>query len=184
MSTTYHYTRCRQTHRLRQKRIEEATEKWLIEKFSGTDQSDSTTATRRQASNETVERDGHEVVVELSNATHVLPLTQAHDLHAALDEALYHTETFSHTVCERRPDGSYVVTRRRADSSGHQKVFDSFRALDGLYERLPSEFTAEDIKHPGLTGSRRHMLVRHFTEHPAFDCALVCRQPLTARKDD
>ncbi|RRJ29230.1 DUF7528 family protein [Halocatena pleomorpha] len=113
---------------------------------------------------------------------HVLTPAQARELHAALDEALHHTETFTHTVCEHRPDGSYVVARRRADSSGHRKVFDSFAALAELYERLPSEFTAEDVEHSGLTGGRRHMLVRHFTEQPAFDCALVCRQPLTARK--
>lgn len=77
-----------------------------------------------------------------------------------------------------------MVARRRAESAGHRKVFDSFGALGELYERLPPEFTAEDVEFPGLTGGRRHMLVRHFTEHPAFDCALDRRQPLTARKTD
>ncbi|UPM43525.1 DUF7528 family protein [Halocatena salina] len=113
----------------------------------------------------------------------MLTPAEARDLHAALDEALYHTETFTHTACEHRPDGSYVVVRRRADSSGHRKVFDSFAALDELYGKLPTKFTAEDVEQPGLTGGRRHMLVHHFTEHPAFDCVLARRQPLTARKE-
>jgi hypothetical protein len=39
-----------------------------------------------------------------------------------------------------------------------------------LYEELPERFAAEDIGRKGLTGGRRHLLVRHFAEHPAFDC--------------
>lgn len=164
--------------------IEEATATWLIEKFFGTDPSDSSTATPAPASDSSVERDGQEVVVGLSEETHVLTPSQARDLHAALEEALNQTETFTHTVCEHRPNGSYVVARRHADSSGNRKVFDSFAALCELYEQLPAEFTAEDVEHPGLTGGRRHMLVRHFAEHPEFDCTLERRQPLTARKDE
>jgi hypothetical protein len=113
-----------------------------------------------------------------------LSSNEARDLRAALDDALYRTEAFTHTVCEHRPDGSYVVARRRADSSGHRKVFDSFTALRELYDQLPYEFTAEDVGHVGLTGGRRHMLVHHLAEHPDFDCTLVRRQPLTARKGD
>lgn len=155
---------------------------WLIEKFSGDEPTRSATYPR-PASDGSVEREGPDVRLELSGTTHVLTPAEARDLHAALDEALEHTETFTHTICEHRADGSYVVARRRADSAGHRKVFDSFGALSELYERLPSEFTAEDIDYPGLTGGRRHMLLRHVTEHPAFDCSLVCRQPLTARKN-
>jgi len=61
-------------------------------------------------------------------------------------------------------------------------VFESFEVLARLYDRLPRTFTAEDVGRTGLTGGRRHMLVRHLAEHPAFDCELARRQPLTARK--
>ena len=61
-------------------------------------------------------------------------------------------------------------------------MFERFTALERLYRRLPDEFTAEEVGRSGLTGGRRHMLVRHFAEHPAFDCELVSRQPLTVRK--
>ncbi len=77
-----------------------------------------------------------------------------------------------------------MVERRAADSAGHSKVFERFEALERLYGRLPEEFTAETVGRSGLTGGRRHMLVRHFVEHPAFDCELVSRQPLTVRKAD
>jgi hypothetical protein len=88
------------------------------------------------------------------------------------------------TAGTHREDGSYVVERRHADSSGHRKVFESFASLRRLYDRLPEAFTAEDVQRTGLTGGRRHMLVHHFAEHPAFDCGLEKRQPLTARKRD
>lgn len=129
-----------------------------------------------------VERDGQELVVRLPDTTHVLTPTQARELHTTLGEKLTQTETFAHTTGEHRADGTYVVARRRADSAGHRKVFDSPAALFELYEQLPPEFTACDVDTPGLSGGRRHMLVHHFTEHPAFDCGLVRRQPLTARK--
>jgi hypothetical protein len=63
-------------------------------------------------------------------------------------------------------------------------VFDAFERVERLYERLPEEFTAEQLGQKGLTGGRRHMLLRHFVEHPAFDCDLVSRQPLTVQKRD
>jgi len=53
-------------------------------------------------------------------------------------------------------------------------------ALRAVYESLPEEFVASDVT--AASGSRRHLLVRHFAEHPAFDCELVSEQPLTARK--
>nr|WP_237561290.1 hypothetical protein [Halostella pelagica] len=69
------------------------------------------------------------------------------------------------------------------ESAGHRKVFESTDECRCLYDRLPEEFTADDVRHAGVTGGRRHMLVWHFVEHDAFDCELVSRQPLTARKE-
>lgn len=91
---------------------------------------------------------------------------------------------FVRTVGRHREDGSYVVARRQANSAGHRKVFESFDALRRLYDRLPCEFTAEDVGRTGLTGGRRHVLVHHLAEHPAFGCELTSRQPLTVRKHD
>nr|WP_205254540.1 hypothetical protein [Halorussus sp. JP-T4] len=103
-------------------------------------------------------------------------------MRAALGDALTERREFVRTAGTHREDGSYVVARRNADSSGHSKVFESFAALRRLYDRLPDEFTAEDVGRSGLTGGRRHMLVRHLAEHPAFDCELAKRQPLTGAK--
>nr|WP_276282084.1 hypothetical protein [Halorussus sp. DT72] len=61
-------------------------------------------------------------------------------------------------------------------------MFESFEALRRMFDRLPVEFTADDVGRTGITGSRRHMLVRHFAEHPAFDCDITRRNPLTAEK--
>lgn len=113
----------------------------------------------------------------------VLTRRQADQLREALADALTARHEFLHTVGEHRADGSYVVERRGADSAGHRKVFDSFEALRRLYRRLPEEFTAETVGRTGLTAGRRHMLVWHLAEHPAFDCALASRQPLAARKE-
>jgi hypothetical protein len=74
------------------------------------------------------------------------------------------------------------VVRRGADSAGHAKVFASPDPLRDLYEDLPREFAAPDVGRPGLTDGRRHLVLRHLCEHPAFDCELVRRQPLVARK--
>jgi len=86
------------------------------------------------------------------------------------------------TAGVRRPDGSYVVERRGADSAGNRKVFESFDALRRRCERLPETFTAEDLSATGLTAGRRHMVLWHLVEHPAFPVALASRQPLTAEK--
>jgi len=79
-----------------------------------------------------------------------------------------------------------------ADSAGHTKRFRDFSALEALYERLPERFDAEAVGDvagsdgragsPSLSGSRRHLVLRHFVEHPAFHCELVSRQPLTVQK--
>ena len=99
-----------------------------------------------------------------------------------MSNALTRTTEYVHTTGTHREDGKYVVARRGADSAGHEKVFESFDACEHLYERLPASFTAEDVEQSGLTGGRRHMLVWHYAEHPAFDCELASRQPLTVEK--
>ncbi|EFW93279.1 hypothetical protein ZOD2009_05427 [Haladaptatus paucihalophilus DX253] len=114
---------------------------------------------------------------------HDLSRREADQLREALGQALTERREFFRTAGEHRDDGSYVVSRRGADSAGHRKVFERFDALVDLYERLPGTFTAETVGERGLTGGRRHILVHHLTEHPDFDCELVSRQPLTARKE-
>lgn len=106
----------------------------------------------------------------------------ARELRDQLSAALAERRTFLRTVGEHRADGSYEVSRRHADSAGHSKVFDRFTEVERLYDQLPDRFTAEDVGRAGLTGGRRHVLLYHFAEHPAFDCELVSRQPLTVEK--
>ena len=118
----------------------------------------------------------------LDGETHTVSRADAAELREQLQSALAERTEFFRTAGEHREDGSYVVSRRGANSSGHRKVFESFEHLRRLFDRLPGEFTAEDVGRSGLTGGRRHMLVRHFAEHPAFECELVSRQPLTVRK--
>jgi len=114
----------------------------------------------------------------------VLSREQARQLRDALDEAVSTRREFTHTTCHHREDGAYVVERRGADSAGHRKVFPSVEAVTRLLERLPEEFTADDLTRSGLTDGRRHLVLWHLVEHPAFDCELVARQPLTARRGD
>lgn len=61
-------------------------------------------------------------------------------------------------------------------------MFEEFGELRRMFDRLPAEFSADEVSRTGITGSRRHMLVRHFAEHPAFDCTIARRNPLTAEK--
>ena len=122
------------------------------------------------------------MVLRLGSETHTFDRDEAAELRDQLAEALTERREFLRTAGEHREDGSYVVSRRGADSSGHRKVFERFEQLRRLYDRLPDSFTAEDVGRSGLTGGRRHMVVRHFVEHPAFDCELVSRQPLTVEK--
>jgi len=106
----------------------------------------------------------------------------AAELHDAVGDALTERTEFFRTAGEYREDGTYEVSRRGADSAGNAKVFRNFEELRRLYERLPDEFDAEDVGRTGITGSRRHMIVRHVAEHPAFDCELASRKPLRAEK--
>ncbi len=120
----------------------------------------------------------------IDGETHQLSREAATALSDALDEAAVSTEEFFRTAGTHRADGSYVVSRRGADSAGNEKVFDSFDRLRRLYERLPEEFDAEAVGRTGITGSRRHMLVRHFAEHPAFDCTTTSQSPLRVIKQE
>lgn len=123
------------------------------------------------------------MVLKLDGEEYRLSRSDAAALRDSLGSALAQRREFLRTAGEHREDGSYVVSRRSANSAGHSKVFRSFDELERLYGRLPAEFTAEDVGRTGLTGGRRHMLVRHVAEHPVFDCELVSRQPLTVRKN-
>ena len=120
------------------------------------------------------------VTLALGDDRHALSHPEARRLRAALDDALYRVHEFTHTTGEHRPDGSYVVARRRASSSGHRKVFADARDVQACYDALPGVFTADDVT--CASGGRRHMLVWHFAEHPGYDCEIVSRQPLTAEK--
>ncbi len=150
-------------------RILEVAARRLVEKFSG-DETVSVTSTPEGA------------VLRVNDETTVLSRATATRLRDALQTVLTETREYVYTTGTYREDGSYVVARRGATSAGHSKVFENVRELERLYDRLPDEFTADDLSRSGLTGGRRHMLLRHFVEHPAFDCRLVRRQPLTARK--
>jgi len=157
----------------------------LVEKFSSTPEYRRDVlpgSGQRPTSELTVTADADAVTVAFDGGQLRLTREQADDLRQALGEALTQRREFLRTAGEHREDGSYVVSRRGANSAGHRKVFDSFENLQRLYRRLPAEFTAETVGRTGLTGGRRHMLVWHLVEHPAFDCELVSRQPLTVRK--
>jgi hypothetical protein len=131
-----------------------------------------------------VSADGDAVVITVADRVCELDRADAAELRAAIGEAVADRRTFLRTACEYRPDGSYAVERRAADGDSPAKVFESVEAVRELYDRLPTEFDAEAVGRSGITGSRRHLLIRHFAEHPAFDCSITCRNPLTARKEE
>lgn len=128
------------------------------------------------------EPDGGGICVTIDGDPIQLSREYAAELRDAVGDALTRRETFFRTACEHREDGRYVVERRCADSTGNSTVFDSFAAAHRLFERLPESFDAAAMATAGVTGSRRHMLVRHFAEHPEFPCELASRNPLEARK--
>ena len=153
---------------------------WLVEKFSDSESTDPVATDC--VTTDSVATDPDSVTVTLDGQTHELSRTEATELRDALGDALTAKREFLHTAGEHRQDGTYQVSRRSANSAGHSKVFESFEHLTRLYGRLPEKITAEEVGRTGLTSGRRHLLVRHFTEHPAFDCELVSRQPLTVQK--
>lgn len=122
------------------------------------------------------------IVLTVDGCSCTLSRSEAAQLQEAIGDALTERRDFFRTAGEHREDGSYVVSRRGADSAGNAKVFESFEHLRRLYERLPDRFAADDVGRAGITGSRRHMLVRHYAEHPAFDCTIASRNPLAAEK--
>ncbi|WP_227354621.1 DUF7528 family protein [Haladaptatus salinisoli] len=128
-------------------------------------------------------RDGESIVLDIDGQSYELSREAATDLQDAVGDALTERREFFRTAGTFREDGSYEVSRRSADSAGNAKVFQSFDAMARLFDRLPDEFTAEDVGRTGITGSRRHLLVRHFAEHPDFACRIGSRNPLTARKE-
>lgn len=125
---------------------------------------------------------GDSIQLTIDGQHHELTREQARRIRDALDDAMTAEREFLHTAGRHREDGTYVVSRRGADSAGNTKVFENFEQLRRLFDRLPTEFTAEEVTRTGITGSRRHMLVHHFAEHPAFDCSVASRNPLTVRK--
>ncbi len=122
------------------------------------------------------------MTVEVAGEQFHLTREEATQLREGLDEAISQRWEFAHTIGEHRADGSYRVARRRADSTGNATIFDSPDELLQVFHELPDTFTATDVTRPGLSGSRRHLVIRHMAEHPAFACDLVREQPLTARK--
>lgn len=114
--------------------------------------------------------------------THELSRDTAAQLQTGVEAALTDREEFFRTAGVHREDGSYVVERRNAETTGNSTVFDSFEEIERLFERLPETFGADALDPAGITGSRRHMLVRHFIENPAFDCELASRNPLQGTK--
>ena len=124
------------------------------------------------------------IELTIGDDQYVLARDDAAELQAVVGDALTERREFFRTAGEYREDGSYEVSRRCADSAGNAKVFRSFDQLRRLYERLPEAFDADDVGRTGITGSRRHMIVRHVVEHPAFDCEMASRKPLRAEKTD
>jgi hypothetical protein len=137
-----------------------------------------------QTSGVRVTATGESIAVTIDGETHELSREAARELQEGIGDAMTQKREFLHTAGEHREDGKYVVSRRSADSAGNTKVFDDFEQLTRLFDRLPSEITAEEVSRTGITGSRRHMLVRHFAEHPAFDCEIERRNPLTVTKTE
>lgn len=112
----------------------------------------------------------------------VLSRAVAAELRSAVGDALAERQPFGRTTSVHRPDGSYVVERRAAETTGNSAVFGSFDDLWRVFDRLPERFGAEDVD--CVTGSRRHMVVWHFAEHPAFPASLAAQRPLTCEKTD
>lgn len=129
-----------------------------------------------------VESEDGAVRLTVDGETYRLPREAALALRESVGDALERRLELFRTVGQYRRDGSYAVARRSADTPGNEQVFDSFEALRSLFDSLPAEFGAEAVGDAGITGSRRHLIVRHFAEHPRFDCRLIGERPLRAEK--
>lgn len=114
--------------------------------------------------------------------THELSRDTAVKLQDDIQGSLTERTEFFRTAGVHREDGKYVVERRNADSAGNTTVFEDFDEISRLFDRLPDTFDAESVAKFGITGSRRHMIVRHLVEHPEFDCELASRNPLRGQK--
>lgn len=119
-------------------------------------------------------------MVTIDGDRHALAPEAARALVADIREALSDHTEFVHTACETRRDGRFVVARRRGTTAGTEVVFDSPEAVRALYDSLPGRFGASDVTR--VSGSRRHLLVRFFVEHPDYDCELVSSNPLAVQK--
>lgn len=122
------------------------------------------------------------VVLRIAGERYALSLDVARSLHVDLHDALTERQSFVHTTSVRHVDGRYIIERRRAASSGNQIAFDSIEAVQDCFDDLPDTFGAADVEYEGITGSRRHLLVRHFAESAEFTCELICENPLQAKK--
>ena len=129
-----------------------------------------------------VESEDGEIRLTVDGETYRLPREAALALRESVGDALERRLELFRTVGQHRRDGSYAVARRGADTPGNEQVFDSVEALCALFDSLPAEFGAEAVGERGVTGSRRHLIVRHFAEHPRFDCRLTSERPLRAEK--
>ncbi|WP_254537572.1 DUF7528 family protein [Halomarina litorea] len=119
-------------------------------------------------------------MVTIDGTRHALTPEAARALVADIHEALSDRSEFVHTACETRRDGRFVVSRRRGTSAGTEVVFDSPGEVRVLYGALPERFGASDVTR--VSGSRRHLLVRFFVEHPDYNCELVSENPLAVQK--
>jgi hypothetical protein len=128
------------------------------------------------------DRTDRAVEVTIDGETYSLSPVVARELADGIADALRESRSFVHTRFERRGDGSVVVARRRASSSGNEVVFESPDDLRTTFDALPDRFGADDVTR--VSGSRRHLLVRFFAESPAFDCTLVSENPLRAAKGE
>ena len=130
-----------------------------------------------------VDEDDGRVLLSVGDHRRALTPAEATRLRTALGEAVADRWEFLNTVGERQPDGSYVVHRRGSEATGNSVAFDGFDALCRLAERLPATVDAGTVGHEreGVTGSRRHLVVWHLAEHPAFDYRVDSRSPLRVR---
>lgn len=129
-----------------------------------------------------VERTAETVQISVAGETITVNQSTAEELQSAIASALVDKREFARTIGIRRSDGRYEVRRRNSTSSGNAKVFESTAALRESFTELPDTLSATEMEELGLTGSRRHLVLWHFIEHPGFPCEIQSRNPLRAQK--